>query len=69
MLVGSDTMLVAPVTIGDGAYAAAGSSVITRTSRPGELAVARGTQRNVAGWVARKRPGTTTARAAEAGGR
>ena len=32
---------------------------------PGELAVARGKQRNIAGWVARRRAGTRTAEAAE----
>ena len=32
---------------------------------PGELAVARGKQRNVAGWVARRRAGTRAAQAAE----
>ena len=44
-------MLVAPVTVGDGAYTAAGS-VITKDVPPGALAVARGQQRNVEGWVA-----------------
>jgi bifunctional UDP-N-acetylglucosamine pyrophosphorylase / glucosamine-1-phosphate N-acetyltransferase len=58
-------MLVAPVTIGDGAYTAAGS-VITKDVPPGSLAVARGQQRNIEGWVARKRPGSAAARAAEA---
>ena len=33
---------------------------------PGEIAVARGRQRNIKGWVARKRAGTKTAAAAEA---
>jgi len=62
--VGSDTMLVAPVHIGDGAYTAAGS-VITHDVPPGALAVARGQQRNIEGWVARRRAGTPAARAAE----
>jgi bifunctional UDP-N-acetylglucosamine pyrophosphorylase/glucosamine-1-phosphate N-acetyltransferase len=53
--VGSDTMLVAPVTIGDGAYTAAGS-VITDDVPPGALGVGRARQRNIEGWVARKRP-------------
>ncbi|HSF26392.1 MAG TPA: bifunctional UDP-N-acetylglucosamine diphosphorylase/glucosamine-1-phosphate N-acetyltransferase GlmU [Actinomycetes bacterium] len=61
--VGSDSMLIAPVTIGDGAYTAAGS-VITNDVPPGAIAVARGRQRNVEGWVARRRPGTAAARAA-----
>ncbi|MFT3832848.1 MAG: bifunctional UDP-N-acetylglucosamine diphosphorylase/glucosamine-1-phosphate N-acetyltransferase GlmU [Micropruina sp.] len=63
--VGSDSVLVAPVEIADGAYIAAGST-ITSAVGPGELAVARGQQRNIRGWVARKRAGTRTAAAAEA---
>ncbi len=51
--------------IADGAYVAAGST-ITGDVGIGELAVSRGRQRNVPGWVARKRAGTKTARAAEA---
>ncbi|MFE5868594.1 bifunctional UDP-N-acetylglucosamine diphosphorylase/glucosamine-1-phosphate N-acetyltransferase GlmU [Streptomyces roseifaciens] len=62
---GSDNMFVAPVTIGDGAYTAAGS-VITKDVPPGSLAVARGQQRNIEGWVARKRPGSAAAQAASA---
>ncbi|MFC7266671.1 bifunctional UDP-N-acetylglucosamine diphosphorylase/glucosamine-1-phosphate N-acetyltransferase GlmU [Streptomyces lutosisoli] len=61
---GADNMIVAPVTIGDGAYTAAGS-VITKDVPPGSLAVARGQQRNIEGWVARKRPGSAAAKAAE----
>jgi bifunctional UDP-N-acetylglucosamine pyrophosphorylase/glucosamine-1-phosphate N-acetyltransferase len=52
--VGSDTMLVAPVTIGDGAYTAAGS-VIPDDVPPGALGVGRARQRNIEGWVARRR--------------
>jgi len=63
--VGSDTMLVAPVTIGDGAYTAAGS-VITDDVPPGAMAVGRSRQRNVEGWVQRKRPGSAAALAADA---
>jgi bifunctional UDP-N-acetylglucosamine pyrophosphorylase/glucosamine-1-phosphate N-acetyltransferase len=63
--IGSDTMLVAPVTIGDGAYTAAGS-VITEDVPPGAMAVARGIQRNVAGWVGRRRAGSPAAEAAAA---
>ncbi|NUU23861.1 MAG: bifunctional UDP-N-acetylglucosamine diphosphorylase/glucosamine-1-phosphate N-acetyltransferase GlmU [Streptomycetaceae bacterium] len=63
--VGSDSMLVAPVTIGDGAYTAAGS-VITEDVPPGAMAVARGRQRNIPGWVARRRAGSPAAAAAEA---
>lgn len=61
---GSDNMFVAPVTVGDGAYTAAGS-VITKDVPAGSLAVARGQQRNIEGWVARKRPGSAAAHAAE----
>jgi len=61
--VGSDSVLVAPRVIGDGAYVAAGSTVVTDID-PGHLGVARGRQRNIAGWVERKRPGTETAQAA-----
>ncbi|HEX8509922.1 MAG TPA: bifunctional UDP-N-acetylglucosamine diphosphorylase/glucosamine-1-phosphate N-acetyltransferase GlmU [Propionibacteriaceae bacterium] len=63
--VGSNSVLMAPVTIADGAYVAAGSAV-TGDVGAGQLAVARGQQRNINGWVARKRSGTKTARAAEA---
>jgi bifunctional UDP-N-acetylglucosamine pyrophosphorylase / glucosamine-1-phosphate N-acetyltransferase len=62
---GSDNMFVAPVTVGDGAYTAAGS-VITKDVPAGSLAVARGQQRNIEGWVARKRPGSAAAQAAAA---
>ncbi|KUI26762.1 bifunctional N-acetylglucosamine-1-phosphate uridyltransferase/glucosamine-1-phosphate acetyltransferase [Mycobacterium sp. IS-1742] len=61
---GSDTMFVAPVTVGDGAYTGAGT-VIRRDVPPGALAVSSGSQRNIEGWVARKRPGSAAARAAE----
>lgn len=61
---GADNMFVAPVTIGDGAYTAAGS-VITEDVPPGALGVARGRQRNVEGWVYRRRPGTPAAEAAQ----
>ncbi|MGH4014587.1 MAG: bifunctional UDP-N-acetylglucosamine diphosphorylase/glucosamine-1-phosphate N-acetyltransferase GlmU [Pseudonocardiaceae bacterium] len=61
---GADTMFVAPVTIGDGAYTAAGS-VITKDVPPGALAVARSHQRNVEDWVVLRRPGTAAAEAAK----
>ncbi|MFN2494603.1 MAG: bifunctional UDP-N-acetylglucosamine diphosphorylase/glucosamine-1-phosphate N-acetyltransferase GlmU [Pseudonocardiaceae bacterium] len=60
---GADNMFVAPVAIGDGAYTAAGS-VITQDVPPGAMAVARSRQRNIEGWVARRRPGTAAAEAA-----
>ena len=61
--VGSHTVVVSPVDVGDGAYVAAGSALVSDVE-PGQIAVARGRQRNVDGWVERARPGTATARAA-----
>ncbi len=61
--IGSDTMLIAPVTVGDGAYTAAGS-VMTEDVPPGAMAVGRAQQRNIRGWVARKRAGSSSAEAA-----
>ena len=52
--VGSDSVLVAPVHLGREAYVA-GGSVITSDVEAGALAVARGRQHNVEGWVERKR--------------
>jgi bifunctional UDP-N-acetylglucosamine pyrophosphorylase/glucosamine-1-phosphate N-acetyltransferase len=63
--VGSNSVLVAPVTVADGAYVGAGSAV-TEDVEPGQIAVARGRQRNIDGWVARARAGTKTAEAASA---
>jgi bifunctional UDP-N-acetylglucosamine pyrophosphorylase/glucosamine-1-phosphate N-acetyltransferase len=61
---GSDTMFVAPVTVGDGAYTGAGT-VVREDVPPGALAVSGGPQRNIEGWVQRKRPGSAAAKAAE----
>ena len=61
--IGSDSMLVAPVTIGDGAYTAAGS-VITEDVPAGAIGVGRAKQRNVLDWVLRKRAGSKSAIAA-----
>src|ERR1700722_5718262 len=61
---GSDTMFVAPVTVGDGAYTGAGT-VVREDVPPGALAVSGGQQRNIEGWVARRRPGSAAAEAAE----
>jgi bifunctional UDP-N-acetylglucosamine pyrophosphorylase/glucosamine-1-phosphate N-acetyltransferase len=60
----SGTVFVAPLEVGDGAYTAAGS-VITKDVPPGALGVARSHQRNIEGWVARARPGSASAEAAE----
>ena len=51
--IGSDSQLVAPVRIGQGAYVAAGSSIVEDVPA-GALGIARGRQANIAGWVAKK---------------
>ncbi|NCT92751.1 bifunctional UDP-N-acetylglucosamine diphosphorylase/glucosamine-1-phosphate N-acetyltransferase GlmU [Cellulomonas sp. APG4] len=63
--IGSDNALVAPVTIGDGAYTGAGS-VIRRDVHPGALGLNTAPQRTVDRWVLRRRPGTPSAEAAAA---
>ena len=65
--VGCDSVLVAPVEVADGTYVGAGS-VVTQSVGPGQIAVARSRQRNIDGWVAKRRAGTPTAAAAEAAG-
>ena len=62
--VGSDTVLIAPVEVGPGAYVAAGSA-IDKAVPPGSLGVTRAPQRNVEGWTLRRRAGTVSAEAAE----
>jgi bifunctional UDP-N-acetylglucosamine pyrophosphorylase/glucosamine-1-phosphate N-acetyltransferase len=52
--IGSNTALVAPVTIGDGAVVGAGS-VITRDVEPDSLALERSEQKDIAGWARRFR--------------
>jgi bifunctional UDP-N-acetylglucosamine pyrophosphorylase/glucosamine-1-phosphate N-acetyltransferase len=54
VFIGSDTALVAPVRVGDGAYVAAGS-VITDNVPPDALGIARGRQANKAGWARQRR--------------
>ena len=55
-----------PRDVGDGAYTAAGS-VISEDVPPGALGIARGTQRNVEGWVEKRRPDSPAAKAAATG--
>ncbi|SPL92833.1 N-acetylglucosamine-1-phosphate uridyltransferase / Glucosamine-1-phosphate N-acetyltransferase [[Actinomadura] parvosata subsp. kistnae] len=62
--VGCDTMLVAPVTVNEGAYTAAGST-ITDDVPAGAIGVARARQRNIEKWVLRRRAGTKSAAHAE----
>src|SRR5665647_1540093 len=52
---GSDNMFVAPVSVGDGAYTGAGT-VVRQDVPPGALAINVSPQRNLLGWVHRKRP-------------
>ena len=52
--IGCNTNLIAPVTVGEGSYIAAGST-ITDTVPPDALAVARALQKNLEGWAARRR--------------
>jgi bifunctional UDP-N-acetylglucosamine pyrophosphorylase/glucosamine-1-phosphate N-acetyltransferase len=61
----SNNTFVAPVHIGDGAATGAGT-VVRRDVPPGALAVSGGPQRNLDGWVQRKRPNTAAAAAAAA---
>lgn len=60
---GSDNMYVAPLHVGDGAYSGAGT-VIRKDVPPGALVVNEAPQRNVEGWVEKKRAGTPAAEAA-----
>jgi len=62
--VGSNSVLVAPVHIADAAFVAAGST-LTGDVAEGELAVARGRQRNIPGWVALRHPEMTASKPAE----
>jgi bifunctional UDP-N-acetylglucosamine pyrophosphorylase/glucosamine-1-phosphate N-acetyltransferase len=61
-----DTMFVAPVTVGDGAYTGAGS-VITEDVPPGGLGVARARQRNIDGYADRRKQRDQPARTDGAG--
>jgi bifunctional UDP-N-acetylglucosamine pyrophosphorylase/glucosamine-1-phosphate N-acetyltransferase len=54
VFIGSDSVLVAPLRIGDGAYIAAGSA-ITENVPADSLGIARGRQSNKKGWAAKKR--------------
>jgi bifunctional UDP-N-acetylglucosamine pyrophosphorylase/glucosamine-1-phosphate N-acetyltransferase len=58
--IGSDSQLVAPVTVGKGAYVGAGSSIVADVPA-GALGIARGRQNNIEGWVERRKgsPGKT----------
>jgi bifunctional UDP-N-acetylglucosamine pyrophosphorylase/glucosamine-1-phosphate N-acetyltransferase len=61
---GSSNVFVAPITIGDGAYTAAGT-VVRRDVEAGALGLNVAPQKNMADWVLQKRPGTKAADAAQ----
>jgi bifunctional UDP-N-acetylglucosamine pyrophosphorylase/glucosamine-1-phosphate N-acetyltransferase len=54
VFIGSDSVLVAPVKVGDGAYVAAGSTITENVPADG-MGIARGRQVNKPGWASRKR--------------
>jgi bifunctional UDP-N-acetylglucosamine pyrophosphorylase / glucosamine-1-phosphate N-acetyltransferase len=55
--IGSDTQLIAPITVGEGAYVGTGTTL--REDVPaGALAVSAGKQRNIEGWVEQKKKKT-----------
>ncbi len=60
VFIGSDSALIAPVKIGNGAYVAAGST-ITENVPADALGIARGRQVNKKGWVGKKRREQTAA--------
>jgi bifunctional UDP-N-acetylglucosamine pyrophosphorylase/glucosamine-1-phosphate N-acetyltransferase len=62
---GADSVYIAPVTIGDGAYTGAGA-VVRKDVPAGALALSVAPQRNMVGWVEAKRPGSAAANAAAA---
>ena len=61
--IGSDNVFVAPVTIGDGAYSGAGTT-IRKDVPAGALAVTAANQRNIEGWVEKNRADSAAAKAA-----
>jgi bifunctional UDP-N-acetylglucosamine pyrophosphorylase/glucosamine-1-phosphate N-acetyltransferase len=61
---GSDNVFIAPVEIGDGAVTGAGT-VVRSDVPPGALTVSAGPQRDIEGWVSRRRAGTPGDRAAQ----
>ncbi len=63
--IGSDNTLIAPVTIGDGAYTGAGA-IIRHDVPAGALGMNSAPQQTIEGWVERRRPGTPSAKAAAA---
>jgi bifunctional UDP-N-acetylglucosamine pyrophosphorylase/glucosamine-1-phosphate N-acetyltransferase len=67
VFIGSDTALVAPVRVGDGAYIGAGS-VITKDVPADALGLARGKQMNKLGWAVARRKEMAAAKSKKSGG-
>lgn len=63
--IGSDNVLVAPITVGDGVYSGAGTT-IRKDVPAGALVLNVAPQRNLEGWTVKNRAGTASAEAAEA---
>jgi bifunctional UDP-N-acetylglucosamine pyrophosphorylase/glucosamine-1-phosphate N-acetyltransferase len=61
---GSHNVFVAPVSIGDGAYTAAGT-VVRKDVAAGDLAMTVAPQRNLAGWVLANRANSKAAKASQ----
>ena len=59
VFIGSDSQIVAPVTVGEGAYVGAGTTV-TEDVPPGALAISRVRQLNLEGWVSRRKKKAVT---------
>src|SRR5216684_6788402 len=54
VFIGSDTQIIAPITVGEGAYVGTGTT-IRENVPPGALAVSAGKQRNIEGWVEKRK--------------
>ena len=67
--IGSNTALVAPVTVEDGAYVGAGSTIAKDSVAKDSLSVVRGPRKDVAAWAAEFRARKTAEKAAKSKGK